>query len=40
MLRRELEQQGPHLSTGIAICESHYICRYIKKTIAIAELRS
>lgn len=39
MLRRELEQQGPHLSTGIDICESHSICRY-KKTIAIAELRS
>lgn len=35
MLRRELEQQGPHLSTGIDICERHSICRYIKKQLQL-----
>lgn len=35
MLRREHEQQGPHLSTGIDISESHSICRYIKKQLQL-----
>lgn len=28
-----IEQQGPHLPTGVDIYESHYICRYIKKRL-------
>ncbi|WP_242218638.1 creatininase family protein [Bacillus cereus group sp. BfR-BA-01380] len=28
-----IEQQSPHLPTGVDIYESHYICRYIKKRL-------
>lgn len=28
-----IEQQGPHLPTGVDIYESHYICRSIKKRL-------